>query len=304
MVRLIAVRLLQAAITLVAVSAIVFYLARLSGNPVDMLLPLEATPEQRTQMIHDLGLDRPLWYQYGVFLKDAVQGDFGTSLRTRKPAIEIVSDRLVNSLKLTTAAMAFAVLISLPLGVFAAAMRDKMWDKVAMLITLLGQSLPVFWTGAISIIIFAVVLGLLPSGGMGGWSTYVLPAVTMGWFVSAGLTRLLRSSMLDVLDSEYVKFARSKGVSERSIIWKHALRNALIPVLTFTGLMYGIMVASSITAEVVFNWPGLGRLTYEAVLNRDFPVLQLVVLVWAGLVIALNLVIDIIYGFLDPRIRV
>lgn len=303
MTRFVITRFIQAAVTLLAVSFIIFMLGRVTGNPVDMLLPMEATLEMREREIHRLGLDRPILYQYGVFLKGAVRGDFGESLRTKKPVVELVRARVGNSLKLATVAMAITILIAMPLGVIAAVNRGRIWDRGALLIALLGMSLPTFWTGAMGIIIFGVVLGLLPVSGMGDWRNYVLPAATMGWFSSAGLLRLLRSSMLEVLDSEYVKLARTKGVSERGVVYRHALRNALIPVVTFIGLMYGIIIGAGVTTEVVFSWPGMGRLTYEAILWRDFPLLQFTVLVWAALVIFINLVVDLLYVVLDPRVR-
>ena len=174
-----------------------------------------------------------------------------------------------------------------------------------MTFALLGQSLPSFWVGIVGVLVFTLGLGWLPwLSGIGSWKNYVLPAVTLGWFMSAPLVRLLRSSMLEVIDSEYVKFARVKGLSEAKVVWKHALRNALIPVVTFVGLLYGILIASAITTEVVFNWPGLGRLAYEAVLWRDFPLLQFTVLAWASLIIAINFIVDVVCVALDPRIRV
>jgi peptide/nickel transport system permease protein len=225
------------------------------------------------------------------------------SLRTKRPVIDLVGDRLVNSLKLASVAMLFTVVISLPLGVIAAVYRGRIWDRVAMATVLLGQSLPSFWTSIIFILVFAVMLGWFPTSGSGGWQHYILPAVSMGWFTSAGIVRLLRSSTLEVLDSEYIKLARLKGLREVIVVSKHAVRNALIPVITFVGFMYGIIIASAITTEVVFAWPGLGRLAYEAVLWRDFPLLQLTVLTWACLIILINFGIDLVYVLLDPRIR-
>jgi peptide/nickel transport system permease protein len=181
--------------------------------------------------------------------------------------------------------------------------RGRFWDRFSMTIALLGQSLPSFWTGIVFILVFSVMLGWLPTSGMGGWQHYVLPAVAMGWFTSAGVVRLLRSSTLEVLDTEYIKLARLKGLREIVVVGKHAVRNALILVITFVGFMYGIIIAAAITTEVVFTWPGLGRLAYEAVLWRDFPLLQLTVLTWAALIILINFLIDLIYVVLDPRIR-
>lgn len=297
------VRLLQALFTLLAASIVVFVLARLTGSPADTMLPMDATPAEREALIARLGLDLPLTQQYWRYLQDALQGDFGMSLRTKRPVTALVRDRLFNSLKLASAAMLFTLVISLPLGVIAAVYRGEILDRVAMGIVLLGQSLPSFWTGIVSILLFSVMLRWLPTSGMGSWQHYILPAVSMGWFTSAGVVRLLRSSLLEVLDSEYIKLARLKGLRECMVVNKHALRNALISVLTFVGFMYGIIIAAAITTEVVFTWPGLGRLAYEAVLWRDFPLLQLTILTWASLIIGINFAIDLVYVLLDPRIR-
>jgi peptide/nickel transport system permease protein len=303
MLKFLLMRFFQAVLTLLAASFMVFALARLTGSPADTMLPMDATPAEREALITRLGLDQPLAYQYWLYLKHAIRGDFGASLRTRRPVTELVWDRLFNSLKLASAAMVFTVVISLPLGVIAAVYRGRLWDRVSMTVALLGQSLPSFWTGIVFILVFSVMLGWLPTSGMGGWQHYVLPAVSMGWFTSAGVVRLLRSSTLEVLDSEYIKLARLKGLRELIVISKHAVRNALIPVTTFIGFMYGIIIAAAITTEVVFTWPGLGRLAYEAVLWRDFPLLQLTVLTWAFLIIIINFIVDIVYVLLDPRIR-
>jgi peptide/nickel transport system permease protein len=298
-----AARLIQALVTLLAVSVVVFALAHATGNPADVLLPLEATGEQRVAMIRELGLDRPLPQQYLAFLSRAVRADFGKSLRTKQPAMDLVADRFWPSITLASTAMAIAVMISLPLGVMAAVNRTGIWDRIAMTVALLGQSLPSFFTGVVAIFVFSVTFELLPAQGSGTWAHYVLPSLTLGWFTSAGVTRLVRSSMLEVLDSEFVKLARTKGLSEAVVVCKHALRNALIPVITFIGYMYGVIIAAAIATETVFGWPGLGRLAYEAVTWRDYPLLQAVVLVWATLIIGINLLVDVAYGVLDPRIR-
>ena len=299
----VAARVGQALVTLLASSVIVFALVRTSGSPVDLILPPDSTPAERDAMIRRLGLDRPLAYQYGAFLWSALQGDWGKSLRTGRPATELVKERLANSLKLATAALGITLLMSIPLGVLAATNRAGPWDRFGMAFAVLGQSLPAFWLGIILMLVFAVWLRWLPTSGMESWRHYVLPAVVLGWGISAGVVRLLRSSMLEVLDSEFVKLARTKGLSETRVVWKHALRNALIPVITFVGFMYGVVIAAAIVVEVVFSWPGLGRLAYESTLWRDFPVLQLTVITWTGLVIAINFLVDISYGLVDPRVR-
>jgi peptide/nickel transport system permease protein len=304
MARFLAVRGLQAFLTLLGTTLIVFALARVSGSPADVVLPPEATPAERTAYIQRMGLDRPLTYQYWIFLRDALRGDWGTSIRTGRPAIELVAERLANSLKLATAALAATLVIGLPLGVLAAVSRGGWWDRVGMVFALLGQSLPAFWMGIVMILIFSGLLRWLPTSGMDSWRHYVLPALVMGWGISAGVVRLLRSSMLEVLGTDFVKVARAKGLPEGLVVGKHAFMNALIPVITFVGLMYGVVIASAIVIEVVFGWPGLGRLAYESTLWRDYPVLQLTVVVWAALVIAINMLVDVAYALVDPRIRV
>jgi peptide/nickel transport system permease protein len=303
MLAFVAARVGQALFTLLASSMIVFALVRTSGSPVDLILPPDSTPAEREAMIRRLGLDRPLAYQYGAFLSSALQGDWGKSLRTGRPATELVKERLGNSLKLATAATAITLLISIPLGVLAAVNRAGPWDRLGMTFAVIGQSLPAFWLGILLMLVFAVWLRWLPTSGMGSWRHYVLPAVVLGWGVSAGVVRLLRSSMLEVLDSEFVKLARTKGLSETRVVWKHALRNALVPVITFVGFMYGVIIAAAIVVEVVFSWPGLGRLAYESTLWRDFPVLQLTVITWTALVITINFMVDVSYGLVDPRVR-
>jgi peptide/nickel transport system permease protein len=296
-------RLAQALATLILVSFVIFILGRITGSPVDTILPLDASDEDRSALIEELGLDRPVLYQYWIYVKGAIRGDFGTSLRTGRPVGELVFPRLWNSLRLAGAAMLFTILLSMPLGVIAAINRGRIWDKLALSVALLGQSIPTFWTGIVAVLLFSVTLGVLPTSGIGGWQYYVLPAITLGWFTSAGTVRLLRSSMLEVLDSEYIKLARIKGVPNHQVIWKHAFRNALVPVVTFVGLMFGVIIAAAVTTEVVFSWPGLGRLAYEAVLWRDFPLLQFTIITWTLVVITINFLVDVMYVLIDPRIR-
>jgi peptide/nickel transport system permease protein len=301
--RLFLTRVLQAIFTLWVVSVVVFFAARITGSPDQALMPLDAMPEDREAFRKMYGLDQPIIVQYGRWLSRALQGDLGKGIQYRVPVIELIRPRLWNSIQLATVSMVVAVLLALPLGVLAAAKRGQIWDRIAMGIGLGGQSLPSFWLALILVLIFAVRLKLLPATGMGTWKHFILPSFTLGWFISAGATRLVRSSMLEVLDTEYVKLARAKGVAETWVVWKHALRNALIPVVTFTGFMFGVIIASSITVETVFVWPGIGRLVFEALIVRDFPVIQGVVLVWSAIIIFLNLSVDLIYGILDPRIR-
>jgi peptide/nickel transport system permease protein len=296
-------RVTLAAITLLLASLLVFFVARIAGSPADTMLSSDAGPEERAAYIERMGLDQPILVQYARWLGAAITGDFGNSTRTGRPVIGLVGTRLVNSLLLTTVAMLIAVGISIPLGVQAAVHRGTIWDRAAMTVALLGQSMPSFLSAILAILIFAVTLRWLPTGGSGGWVFYVLPGATLGWFMSAGMVRLVRSNMLDILGSEYVKLARMKGLGEFTVVWKHAVRNALIPVVAYFAFSYGIMLGASMAVEVVFNFPGLGRLAYEATISRDFPLLQLTVLTWALVIIAINFAADIIYIWIDPRIR-
>ena len=303
MLRFIVVRLLQSLAALAILSVVVFILARATGDPLHMILPMSATAEDYAYARAYLGLDRPYLQQYLSFVGKAAIGDFGTSIRARKPVIELLRERLPNSIKLAVFAMTVALAIAFPLGVMAAVKKDSTLDRVAQVIAVLGQSLPTFWVAIVLVEFVAGRLQWLPAGGIVGFSSYILPGFTLGWFVVAGLMRLLRSGMLEVLDSEYVKLARVKGVVERRVIWMHALKNALIPVVTFAGIYFAILVTTAIVVETVFAWPGLGRLAYEGITSRDFPVIQAVVLTTAAIVAVVNLCVDCLYAFIDPRIR-
>ena len=303
MIRFVVVRLLQSLAALAILSVVVFILARATGDPLHMILPMSATAEDYAYARAYLGLDRPYLQQYLSFVGKAATGDFGTSIRARKPVIELLRERLPNSIKLAVFAMTVALAMAFPLGVMAAVKKDSTLDRVAQVIAVLGQSLPTFWVAIVLVEFVAGRLQWLPAGGIVGFSSYILPGFTLGWFVVAGLMRLLRSGMLEVLDSEYVKLARVKGVVERRVIWMHALKNALIPVVTFAGIYFAILVTTAIVVETVFAWPGLGRLAYEGITSRDFPVIQAVVLTTAAIVAAVNLCVDCLYAVIDPRIR-
>jgi peptide/nickel transport system permease protein len=301
--RYIMMRFLQSLLALVILSVLIFLLARATGDPLMLILPMQASEEDYANARRILGLDKPLPVQYGMFIAKALRGDFGTSLRARKPVKELLLERLPNSVKLAGFSLLVSLAVAFPLGVVAAVKKGTGIDTAANVIAVLGQSLPAFWVGILLIELVAGRWQILPAGGTGGFSHYILPGFTLGWFVVAGMMRLLRSSMLDVLDSEFIKMARVKGVPERWVVWKHALRNALIPVVTFGAIYFAIIVTTAIVVETVFAWPGMGRLTYEAITSRDFPVIQAVVLTTAVIVIVVNLGVDILYAYLDPRIR-
>jgi peptide/nickel transport system permease protein len=302
-IRFVAVRLVQSLVALAMLSVVVFILARATGDPLHMILPMSATEEDYKYARAYLGLDRPYVAQYLSFVGRAVTGDFGTSIRARRPVGELIRERLPNSLKLAAFAMGVSLAMAFPLGVMAAVKKGSGVDKTAQIVAVLGQSLPTFWVAIVLVEVVAGRLQWLPAGGISGLSSYILPGFTLGWFVVAGLMRLLRSGMLEVLDSEYVKLARVKGVVERRVVWVHALKNALIPVVTFAGIYFAILVTTAIVVETVFAWPGLGRLAYEGITSRDFPVIQAVVLTTAAIVAAVNLCVDCLYAVIDPRIR-
>lgn len=303
--RYIAGRLIQSLITLVVISMLVFALARLTGNPLDVMLPIDASSDMRSEVSRELGLDQPVAIQYLWFVQSLLKADLGTSIRTKKPVVELIGQRLPNTLKLVALSTAIALLIALPLGVIAATRKGGFCDAGARTVALLGQSVPTFWAGIVLISIFSVNLEILPAGRKEGFTSYILPAITLGLFgfMLAGVVRLLRGSMLDVLDSEYIKFARLKGLAESAVTWKHAFKNALIPVVTFVGFYFGILFAGSVVVETVFAWPGIGRLAFEAVQWRDYPVIQGVVLLVSTMILMSNMLVDVLYAYLDPRIR-
>jgi len=298
------IKLAEASVALLLMSAVIFLLSRITGDPVALLLPDGATEADRQAMIAELGLDRSVVSQYLSFLGNALQGDFGRSVAAgREPALELVLSRLPASLSLAGVALAFTLVTGIALGVAAAVKRGSAADVAVRLLALLGQSVPSFWLGIVLIYVLSVKLRLLPTSGIGTWQHYVMPALTLGLFTLAAVTRLVRASMLEALGSEYVKLARIKGVSEAAVVWRHALSNSMIPVITFMGTFFATMITGAVVVETVFAWPGIGRLAYEAILARDFPVIQTVVLVITALFIAANLIVDLLYLAVDPRMR-
>ena len=290
-------------ITLWVVSIIIFAMARASGDPRGVLLSDYAGPQEWEEMGRILGLGKPLITQYGLFMKGAVRFDFGESLIDRRPVTSIILERLPATFQLAAAAFGFSLLVGVPLGVLSAVKRGKPIDYLARTLALFGQSAPAFALGIFLIFIFAVRLEWLPAFGRTGPSSVILPAITLGGFFIAANVRLVRSAMLDVLDSEYIKLARAKGVSSRHIIWKHALKNAVLPLLTFSGITLGILITGALVTETVFAWPGLGRLAVTAVFTIDYPLLQGVVIVFTLMYCVASLLVDIAYAYIDPRIR-
>jgi peptide/nickel transport system permease protein len=296
-------RLGQAILCLFAVAVIVFILGRLTGDPLVMMLPPDATKADFQMMREHLGLDEPYVMQFWRFISGIVRGDFGTSIRYQEPAMGLVFERFPATLELTVVAIAVAVFIALPIGIISAVKRDSILDRFGKVTALAGQSMPIFWVGIMMMWLFAVLLGWLPPAGKGGLRNIILPSVTLGWYVNAALMRVARSSMIDVLDSEYIKLARVKGLPKKVVILKHALKNAAIPIITLAGIHFAGLLRGAVVTETVFAWPGLGRLAVSAVYSRDFPLIQASVLFMALVFIIMNLVVDILYVYLDPRIR-
>ena len=281
-----------------------FSLARLSGNPLDVLLPPEADAETFERLNKLWGLDKPWYSQYFTFVKNVSRGEFGPSFKWQgRTAMELVFLHLPATLQLAVISIGISVLLAVPIGVMSAVKKGTMVDTVGKLIALLGQSLPSFWLAIVLIWIFAVLLGWFPTSGRGGISNMILPAVAMGWFSVASFMRLTRSSMLNVMDSEYIKLARIKGLKEWKVVWKHGLKNAAIPPLTVFGAIVVGQMTGSVTIETVFAWPGIGLLALQAVNSRDYQVIQAVTMFISVLFIGMNLLIDILYAYIDPRIR-
>ena len=296
-------RLGQALLSMLVVISIVFVLTRMSGNPIHLLLDVNASERDQEILTRHLGLDRPLPVQYALYVKNIFVGDFGRSILTRRPVTEHIWERLPVTAELGIVAMIMSVLIGVPLGMYAAVKRGSALDTGARVFAVLGQSMPAFWLGLMLILLFGVMLGVLPAGGRGGLQHVILPAFTLGYFTSAAILRLTRSAMLDVLGSEYIKFARLKGLHEQVVLWKHGLKNALLPVVTFAVLLFVQFLGGAVVTETVFAWPGLGRLILESIATRDYPIVQAGVLVLSALYLTGNLLVDILYGYLNPRIR-
>ena len=294
----------RALVALWLVSTVVFVVMRLSGDPTPLLLPPDAPQSEIFRLRKELGLDRSLPVQYAVFLGNLVRGDFGQSIRFKTPAIAVVTERLPATLELGLTSFGLAILIAIPIGLLSAVYRNTMLDHAAMGLALVGQSAPTFFLGILFILVISVNAGLLPTSGRGDWRHLVLPAVTLGLFGMASVARITRSSMLEVLRADYIRTARAKGLAETLVIAKHTLKNAAIPIVTITGLQFGSLLAGAVVTETVFAWPGIGRLAIQSIYNRDYPVVQCVVLLSAALFVVVNLAIDALYGLLDPRIRV
>jgi ABC-type dipeptide/oligopeptide/nickel transport system permease component len=296
-------RLGRTLFSLWGVSSVVFLVMRLSGDPAVLLLPQEASTQDVMRLRQELGLDDPLPTQYLRFLGHTALGNFGESLRHREPAMGLVRDHLWATLELALAAFFLATLVAVPIGVLAAVRPNTWYDHAVMSLALIGQSAPTFWIGIMLILVGGLRLRWFPIGGRGTAAHLVMPAITLGAFAMASIARLTRSAMLDVTRLDYITTARAKGVSEGRVVWRHALKNAAIPVVTIMGLQFGALLGGAVVTETVFSWPGIGRLAIQGIYNRDYPVVQATVFIAAVFFVAINFVVDLLYMLLDPRIR-
>ena len=297
-------QVVQLAVVIVGISMLAFAILHVIGDPVTLLLPQNAGKEEYARYNKLLGLDKPIYVQYWKFASRAVQGDFGKSWYADTPAFKLVLERMLPTLYLTTAGLVTALLIALPLGILAALKRHSFVDSLCTVAAVAGQAMPIFWLGIMLIIIFAVQLRLLPASGYGTWRHFLMPSFTLGAFLAPITMRLVRSGVIEIMNMEYIKTARAKGLAERLVVIKHAFRNACIPVITVLGLQFGQLLGGAVVTETVFAWPGVATLTVDAIRNQDFPVVQCAVVLLALIIVAVNFLVDMIVGLIDPRIRV
>jgi ABC-type dipeptide/oligopeptide/nickel transport system permease component len=296
-------RCIRAIFALWGVSTIVFIVMRLSGDPVPLMLPPDAPQSEIFRVRRELGLDEPLPVQYAVFLGNVLRGDMGRSIHMRIPALQLATERLPATMELALGAFALAVFVAIPAGLVSALKRNSFWDNLVMSLALLGQSAPTFFIGIVLILVVGLQFHLLPISGRGDWRNLIMPAFTLGAFAMASIARLTRSAVLDVSRLDFIRTARAKGLSEASVLTRHNLKNAAIPIITIVGLQFGTLLGGAVVTETVFAWPGLGRLAIQSIFNRDYPVVQSTVLLVASFFVIVNLMVDIAYGWLDPRIR-
>jgi peptide/nickel transport system permease protein len=296
-------RFLQSLLVLLGVSFVVFGILFLTGDPALVLLPPDASAEDVEKFRQAMGFNDPFIVQYGRFLGGALRGDFGQSVRHGEPAFDLVMERMPATFELSGAALLIALCLAIPAGIISAVRRNSLLDYVSTVVALLGQSMPTFWLGIMLILLFSVQLNLLPSSGRGDWQHMLLPAITLGLFTTARITRLTRSGMLEVLSQDYIRTARAKGVANPAVVWKHALKNAAIPIVTIVGIELGTLLGGSVITETIFAWPGVGRLSVQAINNRDYPVVQAAVFTLSTTFVLVNLIVDMLYTYLDPRIR-
>lgn len=303
MIRFLLSRLSQALLALFALSVAVFLAVRLTGDPTTYLLSAQATDQDRANLRRALGLDQSLFNQFGIYISNVLHGDLGTSYTDQRPVLDVILERLPATMELAFYAVLFAALIGIPLGVWTAVKRRSLLDRAVQGLAIVGMSAPTFWVGIMLITLFAGYMGLLPTGGRNGPTTLILPVTVLVISLVGGMIRLSRTSMIEVLDSEYIKFARMRGLSPQRTIWKHALKNALTPVLTFSGIMLAALLNGTVVIESVFGWPGIGSLALQGVTERNYPLLQGTVLLSGLLYIGVSLAVDIAYAVIDPRVR-
>lgn len=296
-------RLLRAIVALWGVVTIVFIVMRLSGDPVPLMLPPDAPRSEIFRVRAELGLDQPLPVQYLIFLGNVARGDLGQSIHMKLPALQIALERLPATLELAIGSFVLAVVVAIPAGLISALKRNSIWDNLAMGLALIGQSAPTFYIGIMLILILGLKFGLFPISGRGSWEHLVMPSITLGAFAMASIARLTRSAVLDVSRADFIRTARAKGLNELGILLRHNLKNAAIPIITIMGLQFGTLLGGAVVTETVFSWPGIGRLAIQSIFNRDYPVVQASVLIVASFFVLVNLLVDLAYGWLDPRIR-
>lgn len=302
MLKYISKRLVHSILMIFGITIIIFIITHMIGDPTALLLDPTSRKEDFEALRGQLGLDQPFYVQYFVFLKNAVRGDFGESLRAHEPAMRLVLQYFPATAELTAAAMIFMIMIGIPVGIISAAKPYSLGDRIGKLFALAGQAAPNFWLGIMSILVFGVKMKWLPISGRGGLDHLILPAITLGFFGMAAVMRLTRSAMLDVLDKDYIRTARIKGMPERKVVLKHAFKNALIPVVTYVGILLASLLGGAVITETIFSWPGLGRLAIQSISTNDFPVVQSVVFLASVIFVSINLLVDVLYCWIDPRI--
>ena len=301
--RFLTYRVVRMLIALWSVVTVVFVVMRLSGDPVPLLLPPDAPIAEMERLRSEMGLDRPIYVQYGVFINQAVRGDFGRSIHFRTSAMTVVWERVPATLELALASFLCAIVVAIPAGIISAVRRGSLIDDIVMGVALVGQAAPTFYIGIMLILTCSLWLGLFPTSGRGDWRNLVLPAVTLGAFAMASIARITRSAVLEILRADYIRTARAKGLSEFWTLAKHTMRNAAIPIITIVGLQLGNLLGGAVVTETIFSWPGIGRLAIQSIYNRDYPVVQSCVFMTAAMFVAVNFLVDVAYGILDPRIR-
>ncbi|WP_048639359.1 ABC transporter permease [Brenneria goodwinii] len=303
MLRYVLSRVGQAVLVMFGVSILIFYSLHLTGDPAAVMMPPGSSQQEIDHFRHSMGFDRPLLWQYGHYLYGVLQGDLGDSLRYSQPVATLIGDRVPATLLLAVTALSWSTAVGLTLGIISALWQNSLWDLLSRLLAFSGQAIPVFWLGLLMILLFSLDLRWLPSGGYGSLSHLIMPAVSLGAYYMSAIARLVRASLIDVMQQDYIRTARSKGLSAWRIVVRHGLRNALIPVVTVQGMYFASLLGGALVTEIIFAWPGIGRLAVQAIQNRDFPLVQAIVLLAALVFVTINLIIDLLYVLLNPRIR-